>query len=92
MSMVTKSISVTGRQAEWLQAQLAAGPYLDESEVIRDLINERQLRDRETPADLAAIRAALGAGEDSIKREGYSQKTPAEIWQDARALHQARHG
>lgn len=54
--------------------------------------SERQLRDQETPEDIAAVRAALIAAEESIAREGYSQKTMEEIWQEAKALHAERHG
>jgi len=50
MPMVKKSISVTGQQDSWIKAQIKTGHYGNESEVVRELIRERQLRDQETPA------------------------------------------
>ena len=85
MGMVKKSISVTEQQDGWIKAQIASGHFGNESEVIRELIRERQLRERETPAEIAAIRAALIEGEQS----GFSDKSVDEIWQDARQRHRA---
>ena len=50
MPMVKKSISVTCQQDSWIKAQIKTGHYGNESEVVRELIRERQLRDQETPA------------------------------------------
>jgi len=44
MPMVKKSISVTDRQDEWIKAQIASGHFGNESEVVRELIRERQIR------------------------------------------------
>ncbi|MCY4034511.1 MAG: hypothetical protein OXF29_02505 [Hyphomicrobiales bacterium] len=41
----------------------------------RELIRERRIREQETPAEIAAIRAALREGE----RSGISTRTPGEI-------------
>ena len=92
MSMVRKSISLTGQQADWIKTQISAGYYGSESELIRGLISERQTREQETPEDVDAIRAALVVGEESIKREGYSRKTVDEIWEEAKGIHKERHG
>ena len=72
MPMVKKSISVTDKQADWIKAQIATGHFGNESEVVRELIRERQIREQETPAEIAAIRAALIEGEKS----GKSRRTP----------------
>ena len=88
MPMVKKSISVTAQQDSWIKAQIKSGHYGNESEVVRELIRERQLRDRETPAEIEAIRAALIEGEES----GFSDRSVDEIWDDARARHRAKHG
>ena len=53
--MPRRSISVTETHDEWLKAQVASGQYRSESEVISDLIRERQHRD----AGIEAIRLAL---------------------------------
>ena len=88
MSMVKKSISLTDQQDRWIKAQIRTGRYGNESEVIRELIRERQLRDQESPDEIAAIRAALIEGEKS----GFSDRSVDEIWEDARQRHRAKHG
>ena len=65
MSMVKKSISVTGRQDKWIKSQIAKGFYGNDSEVIRELIRERQMREQETPAAIEAIRRKLEVAERS---------------------------
>ncbi|NIA27457.1 MAG: type II toxin-antitoxin system ParD family antitoxin [Desulfobulbaceae bacterium] len=87
MPMVKKSISVTDQQDSWIKAQIKTGHYGNESEVVRELIRERQLRDQETPAEIEAIRAALIEGEES----GFSDRSVDEIWEDARQRHRATH-
>lgn len=86
MPMVKKSISVTDQQDSWIKAQIRTGHYGNESEVVRELIRERQLRDQETPAEIAAIRAALIEGEQS----GFSDRSVDEIWEEARRRHSAK--
>ena len=88
MPMVKKSISVTDQQNSWIKAQIKTGHYGNESEVVRELIRERQLRDQETPAEIEAIRAALVEGEES----GFSDRSVDEIWEDARQRHWTKHG
>jgi len=88
MPMVKKSISVTDQQDSWIKAQIRTGHYGNESEVVRELIRERQLREQETPAEIEAIRAALIEGEQS----GFSNLSVDEIWEDARQRHKAKHG
>ncbi|MCP4044564.1 MAG: type II toxin-antitoxin system ParD family antitoxin [Gammaproteobacteria bacterium] len=80
MAMVKKSISVTDQQNDWIKAQIESGHYGNESEVLRELIRERQMREQETPAEIEAIRAALIAGEES----GFTDQTVSEIWEEAR--------
>ena len=92
MSMIRKSISVTDQQADWIRTQIDAGPHDSASEVIRELIRERQMQERETPEEIEAIRAALMAGEESVKRDGYSRKSMGEIWEEAKAIHRQHHG
>ena len=88
MPMVKKSISVTDRQNLWIKAQIETGHFGNESEVIRELIRERQIRERETPAEVEAIRAALIESEQS----GFSDRSVDEIWQEARQRHRLKHG
>ena len=88
MAMVKKSISVTDQQDRWIKAQIKTGRYGNESEVVRELIRERQLREQESAAEIDAIRAALIEGEKS----GFSDQSVDEIWEEARQRHRAKHG
>lgn len=72
MAMVKKSITITTQQDEWIKAQMAAGNYATDSEVVREALREKQKRD----AEIEAIRAALIEGEQS----GISDRTPQEIF------------
>lgn len=81
MSMVKKSISVTDMQSDWIKAQIATGHYGNESEVIRELIRERQMQQQETPQEIATIRAKLLEAE----RSGFTDQTVTQIWESARS-------
>lgn len=71
MGMVKKSITVTDQQDAWIKSQIAAGDYGNESEVLRDLIREKQTKH----AEIEALREAIIAGE----RSGMSTRTPQQI-------------
>lgn len=86
MPMVKKSISVTAQQDRWIKAQIDTGHFGNESEVVRELIRERQMQQQETPEEIAAIRAALIEGEQS----GFSSRSVDEIWEEARARHKTK--
>ncbi len=88
MSMVKKSITVTKKQNDWIKAQIATGHYGNDSEVVRELIRERQLQEQETPAEIEAIRAKLIEAE----KGGFSEMTVDEIWQEARQQRKSEHG
>lgn len=57
--MIKKSISVTDQQNDWIKAQIETGHYGNDSEVIRELIRERQLREQETEKEINHIRKLL---------------------------------
>lgn len=80
MAMVKKSITVTDRQDEWIQAQMAKGQYASDSEIFRELIRERQARESEG-LELQVIRAALIEAEKGLDANGYSESTVDEIMQ-----------
>lgn len=71
MSMVKKSITVTDQQDEWIKSQIASGYYGSDSEVLRDLIRQKQKQNTE----IELIRSEL------IKAEsrGFSNRTHEEI-------------
>lgn len=76
MAMIKKSISVTDQQDDWIKAQIAKGFYGNDSEVIRDLIRERQIAQHdETPAEIASIRRKL----ETAERNGFTQQSADEI-------------
>lgn len=78
MAMVKKSITVTDQQDSWIKAQIEMGHYGNESEVLRELIRERQLREREASHEIEVIRAKLIKAEES----GFTDQKPAEILRD----------
>lgn len=69
--MPRKSITFTDAHNQWLKAQVASGQYRSESEVISDLIRDRQNRN----TGIEAIRLALIEGEKS----GISDRMPEDI-------------
>jgi len=78
MAMVKKSISVTDHQNDWIKAQIATGHFGNESEVVRELIRERQIKEQENPAQIEAIRAKLIEAEKS----GFSNQSAEEILEE----------
>jgi len=75
MSMIKKSISVTDHQNDWIKNQIKTGHYGNESEVIRELIRERQLKEQESPAQIEFIRAKLIKAEQG----GFNEQSAEEI-------------
>ncbi len=71
MGMIKKSITVTDKQEEWIQSQMATGNYGTDSELIREALREKQMR----MAEIDVIRAKLIEAEQS----GFINKTPEEM-------------
>jgi antitoxin ParD1/3/4 len=80
MSVVKLKISVSDNDNNWIKSQLKTGQFSDESEIVHELIRERQSTPIETQDEIQAIRAALIEGENS----GISDKTVEEIFANAR--------
>jgi antitoxin ParD1/3/4 len=78
MTMVKKSVTVTDQQDNWIKQQIATGHYGNESEVLRELIRERQLRDQQAANRLESIRTSLAKAEAS----GFTDQTATEILQE----------
>lgn len=77
--MIRKTIAITEQQNEWIKGQMAQGDYGNESELIRDLIRERQRNTMtETPEEIARIRALLIEAEQS----GFTDQSKEEILKD----------
>jgi antitoxin ParD1/3/4 len=61
MATIRKTITVTDQQDHWIAAQVQAGRFTNDSELIRDLIR----REQERTDELEALRRALIEGERS---------------------------
>lgn len=61
MPTVRKTITVTNQQDQWISAQVQAGRFTNDSELIRDLIR----REQEHTSEVEAVRQALIEGERS---------------------------
>lgn len=75
MAMVKKSITVTDQQDHWIKSQIEMGHYGNESEVLRELIRERQLREQDAVKDVETIRAKLIQAEASV----FTDQSPEDI-------------
>jgi len=75
MAMVKKSITVTDRQDVWIKAQIKIGHFGNESEVVRELIRERQLCEERAVNDIEIIRMKLIKAEAS----GFTDQSPEEV-------------
>ena len=74
MAMVKKSITLTDQQNDWLQAQIQKGLYASDSEILRELIREKQEASL-NELRIQAIHSALEEGEAS----GVSERSPEDI-------------
>lgn len=74
MAMIKKSFTVTGQQNEWIKCQIESGLYGNESEVVRELIRERQIRERES-TQIEFIRAKLIKAEQN----GFTEQSSGQI-------------
>ena len=74
MAMVKKSITLTEQQNDWLQSQIQKGLYASDSEILRELIREKQEASL-NELRMQAIRSALEEGEAS----GVSERSPEDI-------------
>lgn len=81
MAMVKKSITVTDQQDSWIKNQIEMGHYGNESEVLRELIRERQLREQDAVKDVEAIRAKLIQAEAN----GFTDQSPADILREIKS-------
>lgn len=78
MAMVKKSITVTDQQDNWIKTQVEMGHYGNESEILRELIRERQLSEQDSSREIELIRSKLIQAEAS----GFTDQSPAEILQE----------
>lgn len=81
MAMVKKSITVTNQQDNWIKAQIEMGHYGNESEVLRELIRERQLGEQESSKEIEVIRAKLIKAEQG----GFTEQSPKAILEEIKS-------
>lgn len=62
MAMVKKSITVTDKHAQFIQAQIASGDFTSDSEVIRDALRLKQAELEEITVLREALDAARASG------------------------------
>ena len=84
MATTRKTITLTKQQDRWVKAQISSGDYTNDSEYFRDLVR----RDQEQNTKFLALKRAIQEGLDS----GVSNRTVAEIWEEAELRFKARHG
>jgi antitoxin ParD1/3/4 len=84
MATTRKTITLTKQQDQWVKAQITRGDYTNDSEYFRDLVR----RDQEQNSKFLALKRAIQEGLDS----GVSNRTVAEIWEDAEQRFKAKHG
>jgi antitoxin ParD1/3/4 len=67
MATIRKTITVTDTQDAWISAQVLAGRFTNDSELIRDLIR----REQERFVEVEAVRQALIDGERSGEPQSF---------------------
>ena len=77
MGTVRRTITLTDQQDRWVEAQITAGDFTDDSEYIRDLMR----RDQRYSTRIQALRAAIQEGLDS----GISEKTVPQVMDEVEA-------
>ncbi|KQU95845.1 hypothetical protein ASC89_15625 [Devosia sp. Root413D1] len=74
--MATMNISLPDKMKQWVEEQVATGRYANASDLMRDIIRERQ----EKSAAIARLQAEIDKGRAS----GISDKSVDEIFAEAR--------
>jgi antitoxin ParD1/3/4 len=75
--MATMNISLPDQMKEWVEQQVATGRYANASDVVRDIIRERQDRARaEADLDVQILEGM---------RSGFSERSPEQIRQAVKA-------
>ena len=70
MATVRKVITLTDTQDAWVKSQIESGGYINDSELIRDLIR----REQERMAEIEGIRTALVEGEKSDEPQRFDSE------------------
>jgi antitoxin ParD1/3/4 len=82
--MATMNISLPDQMKAWVEAQSEGGRYANSSDYVRDLIRADQVRAEK----IAHMQRLI----DEARASGISDKTPRQIFEEARAEALARKG
>lgn len=82
--MIKKSITVTEKQEEWIQARVATGQYASDSEVVREALRGMQNRMAEIERIRAALIAAEERGESALEKEAIRAAVQSDMKRDGR--------
>ncbi|MFK7964773.1 MAG: type II toxin-antitoxin system ParD family antitoxin [Burkholderiaceae bacterium] len=82
MATTRKTITLSEQQDAWVKSRIESGDFTNDSEYFRDLIR----RDQDQNGKFLALRRAIQEGLDS----GVSNRTVADIWQEAEQRQSAK--
>jgi len=77
MSTIRKTITFTEKQDQWIKAQIESGEFTNDSEYLRNLVRQDQVKN----AKYSALKAAITEGMES----GVSDKTVPDIMEEVEA-------
>ena len=83
--MIRKTVTITPHQNDWIKLEMAQGRYGNESELIRDLIRDRQRQqdaERETLDEIAILRQKL----ESAKASGFIEQSESEMLSEFKSM------
>ena len=80
--MPSRTIELTPELDRFIASRLADGLYEDASEIVRDALESLELHAEQYQAKLAALRAAIDAGDASGLAEGTTDEVFAQIHQE----------
>lgn len=84
MATTRKTITLSEQQDAWVKSRIESGDFTNDSEYFRDLIR----RDQDQNGKFLALKRAIQDGLDS----GVSNRTVADIWQEAERRQSAKNG
>jgi antitoxin ParD1/3/4 len=84
MATIRKTITVTGKQDEWIKAQIDKGDFTNESEYIRALLRREQLQGSEFLETKAAIVDGLNSGVSDMDVPAIMKEVEARMRKDGR--------
>ena len=77
MATIRKTVTFTEQQDKWIKAQIEAGEFTNDSEYLRNLVRQDQIKNN----DFISLKLKLQQGLDS----GISDKTLPEIMKEVEA-------